>query len=243
MAMNDNASGGITPTFDLNRNYNNGLFGANDGGSWLMLLFMLLAWGNNGNNFGGFGNFGGNFGGYAPSFGSYPYSHIPNDFVYTNLDKSLGRIQDQNTYNANTLQQGMCSLGYDNLSQFKDLSAQMLKSDCDTNRNIDAIRYENAKNTSDIINAGHADTQRIIDTLTQIEVQDLRDKLRACELGLSQKSQTSDLIEALRPSPKPSYITYSPFTSVFPQPNYSVPYATNNSGYVGFGYNGYGQFV
>lgn len=73
---------------------------------WLIVIFALL--------FNGNGLWGGN--GAA--------GQITNDFLFNNLSNQLGRIQDQNVSLSNGLQQGLCNLGYENLSNFKDLSAQ-----------------------------------------------------------------------------------------------------------------------
>lgn len=198
MAMSDGM--GVTPVYNLDRG-NDGMFGGDGGGMWIFFLFFLLAWGGN-----GFGGFGGNNG---------AVGQINNDFMYSNLSNQLGRIQDQNTFTANSLQQGLCTLGYENLSNFKDLQAQMSSCCCETNRNIDAVRYENAKNTCDIIQASDRNTDRILNYLTQNEIQSLRDQLQSANLALSNATQTSNIINAVRPFPTPSYITCSPYTSPF----------------------------
>ena len=84
---------------------------------------------------------------------------------------------------------------------------------CETNRNIDAVRYENARNTCDIINANNANTQRILDTITQNQIQDLRDRLQESQLQNSQCAQNAYLIDQLKPCARPAYITASPYAS------------------------------
>lgn len=197
MAMTEGL--GVTPVYNLDNRNDDGMFGG--GGAWIFFLFFLLAWGGNG--FGGFGGANGAVG------------QINNDFMYSNLSNQLGRIQDQNTFTSNSLQQGLCNLGYENLSNFKDLSAQLANCCCETNRNIDAVRYENAKNTCDIIQASDRNTDRILNYLTQNEIQTLRDQLQSANLALSNATQTSNIINAVRPFPTPSYITCSPYTSPF----------------------------
>ena len=197
MAMTEGL--GVTPVYNLDNRNDEGMFG--NGGAWIFFLFFLLAWGGNG--FGGFGGANGTVG------------QINNDFMYSNLSNQLGRIQDQNTFTANSLQQGLCSLGYENLSNFKDLQAQLSNNCCETNRNIDAVRYENAQNTCAIIQASEKSADRIINYLTQSDNQSLRDSLNTANLQLSQQAQTANLISTLRPFPTPSYITCSPYTSAF----------------------------
>lgn len=95
---------------------------------------------------------------------------------------------------------------------------------CETNRNIDAVRYENAKNTCDIITANNFNTrdiidsqnagfQRVIDFMTQDKIEALRTELQSAQLALQNNAQTSTIINAVRPFPTPSYITCSPYTS------------------------------
>lgn len=212
MAMSDGM--GVTPVYNLDRG-NDGMFGGDGGGAWVFFLFFLLAWGGNGF---GFGNRG----------GAGVATEISNDFLYSNLSNQLGRLSDQNTFLSNSIQQGICNLGYENLSNFKDLQAQLSSCCCETNRNIDAIRYENAKNTCDIIRAGEKNTDRIINHLTQSEIQSLRDSLNTANLQLSQQAQTANLIDQLRPCPIPAYPSCS-------------PYAVFGNGFNGFGgFNGCG---
>lgn len=196
--MMDNSLG-VTPVYNLDRNNDGGVFGGN--GSWIFFLFFLLAWG--GGNFGGFG-------------GNGATSEISNDFMYSNLNNTLGRIQDQNTYNMNTLQQGLCTLGYDNLSQFKDLTAQLANCCCTTQKEILINRFDNERNTCNIVNAIHAEGEQTRALMNQNTIQELRDRLQSAELGLSQLAQTSNIVNQVRPCPKPAYLTNSPYYSYNP---------------------------
>lgn len=90
---------------------------------------------------------------------------------------------------------------------------------CETNRNIDAVRYENAQNTCAITNAIHAEGEATRALINANTMQDLRDKLEARDrdvmvrdFQLSQLSQSATLLGELRPIAKPAYITCSPYT-------------------------------
>ena len=90
---------------------------------------------------------------------------------------------------------------------------------CETNRNIDAVRYEGAQNTCAITNAIHAEGEATRALINANVMQELRDKLEARDrdimvrdFQLSQLAQTSSLIGELRPCAKPAYITCSPYT-------------------------------
>ena len=85
---------------------------------------------------------------------------------------------------------------------------------CETNRNIDAVRYENAKNTCDIIQAGHNDADKIIAYLTNEKISALQTELQSAQLALQNNAQTQTLINALKPTPIPAYITCSPYQAV-----------------------------
>jgi hypothetical protein len=126
---------------------------------------------------------------------------------------------------------GICQLGYDNLAQVNsvnqnvmqqgfntqsgiaNLGYQMQDCCCTTNRNIDSVRYENAKNTCDIINAQNAGVQRILDRMCQSEIQTLRDNNMMQAFQLSQQAQNATLISTLLPTPVPAYLSCSPYQS------------------------------
>lgn len=111
MAMSEGM--GVTPVYNLDRGNDGGMFGGDGGGMWVFFLFFLLAWGGNGG-----GLFGGRGEGAATNM-------INNDFLYTNLNQSLGRLADSTAQGFTGIQNGICNLGYTNLSNFKDMQAQM----------------------------------------------------------------------------------------------------------------------
>jgi hypothetical protein len=91
---------------------------------------------------------------------------------------------------------------------------------CGINRNIDAVRYENAKNTCDITTAIHAEGEATRALINANTMQALRDKLEdrdrelmTANFQLSQQAQNAALINELRPCAKPAYITCSPYTT------------------------------
>lgn len=214
----------VVPAGYGNCNGNNGMWG--DGGWWVIILFALIfGWGGNGNGFGGNGN-------------SFTDSAVQRGFDNQSVLNKLNGIENglcdgfyaQNTTmlnGFNGVQRDLCS-GFNGVNQnINQARFDAQQCCCETNRNIDSVRYENAKNTCDIINAGNANTQRIIDTLTQNQMQDLRDQLNTANLQLSQQAQSANLINQLRPCPIPAYLSCSPYTSYDPFRN-------------GYGYGGCG---
>lgn len=191
-------------------NENDGWFGGS--GSWVFFLFFLLAWGN-----GGWGGFGSN-GMQGALTRAELNEGLNNQAVISKLDGISNGLCDgfyaQNTtmlQGFNGVERALCQ-GFNGVnSNVTNLGYQMQNCCCETNRNIDSIRYENAKNTCDIMQNNDRNTQRIIDTMTQNTVQELRDQLQAAQLQLGTLSQTSTIINAVRPTPIPAYVTCSPY--------------------------------
>lgn len=193
MGMEGNGGLSVADALALSRNNNDGMFGGNGSGSWVFFLFFLLAWGG-----GGFG-FGNN-----------------NNPTATTADVQRGFDNQAVINKLNGLENGLCDGFYAMNTAISTLGHQNQQCCCETNRNIDAVRYEAAKNTCDIINAGREDTQRIIDVITSNQIQDLRDKLQESQFQNSQCAQNAYLINQLRPCAVPAYITCSPYASSTP---------------------------
>lgn len=75
----------------------------------------------------------------------------------------------------------------------RDLQAQLAQCCCD-------LRTESANNT-----------QKILDKMCENEINSLRTELQSAQLQISQLSQSQNLINQLKPSPIPAYITCSPY--------------------------------
>lgn len=109
-------------------------------------------------------------------------------------------------------------MDFHNQAGFNGLGNQLASCCCDIEREQDAIKYQMSRDTSDIIAAGHADTDRIINHLTQTEMDRLRTDLQSAQFQLSQISQTSNIVNQLMPVAKPAYITCSPYAAAFGYP-------------------------
>lgn len=81
---------------------------------------------------------------------------------------------------------------------------------CETNRNIDAVRYEAQKNVCDITTAIHAEGEATRALIQQNEMQALRDKVSELQLAQSQCAQNAYLTGTLRPYPVPAYPVCGP---------------------------------
>jgi hypothetical protein len=200
-------------------NRNDGLFGGNGSGFIVLILFLLLMGGN---------GWGGNNANAQNFTRAEMYEGFNNQEITGKLDGITNGLCS-GFYNANTtMLNGFNSIG----SQIADSRYAMQNCCCETNRNIDALKYTSAQNTCDIITASNANTQRILDSLCQDRIQSLRDKvaekdqmLQTANFQLSQQAQTTNIVQQLQPTPRPAYITASPYQAQM--------YAWNNYGTCG----------
>lgn len=153
------------------------------GASWIILLFIFLL------GIGGNGLFGNNRAGNYATQEDVASGFSTSSILSNQRDLSTGLFGLQNGMN-----QGFSGLNTAILTTGCNIERAIDQCCCKTNSNIDSLRYDNAKNTCDIINAGNMNTQRILDFLCQQNTQALRDKL--CEM--SQSAQTAEIIAALK---------------------------------------------
>lgn len=215
MGMESGSGLSVADALALQNRNNDGMFGgANSTWIWVFFLFFLLAWGGDGF---GFGN---------GNQGALTRSELCQDMNFQSLENAVRGIQSglcDGFYAMNTgmlngfsgVQRDLCQ-GFNginqNINQARFDSQQCC---CETNRNIDAVRYENARNTCDIVNAIKADGDATRALMTQNTIQDLRDRLQASQLANSQYAQNAYLIDQLRPCARPAYITCSPYTAAY----------------------------
>ena len=182
-----------------------------EGNGIIILLIFFLAFAG--------GGFGGLFGNYNAN-GALTRAELAQGLADNNVTRKLDVISNglcdgfyaQNT----TMLQGFNSVG----QQIAENRYAADKCCCEINRNIDAVRYENAQNTCAIIQNATANTQKILDTMCANTIQELRDKvtakdqeLQTANFQLSQQAQNATLINALRPTPVPAYPVMSPYVS------------------------------
>lgn len=101
-----------------------------------------------------------------------------------------------------TTQQNIIRMGYENQLGQKDLQSSMVQGFAATNtgleRGFSSVAYETQKQTCDILNAGNANTQRIIDVLNSHWSSELQQKYNDARLELSQTRQNAYLISQLK---------------------------------------------
>lgn len=203
-------------------NNNNGF-----GNGWEGLIGLALVAGlfDNGGN----GIFGGNRG--NSNFCGVPATQadlsagFANSAVLSNLnDIILGQAQAINYNNQGfagvnstvtngfaNLNTALCTLGYNTQAGFNSLSREISDCCCTTNRNIDSVRYENAKNTCDIIRAGQDNTRAILDYLCNEKISSLQAENSGLKAQISNDRQTATIISELTPkAPISAYVVPNP---------------------------------
>lgn len=214
-----------------NCNNNNGW---ND---WSWIIGLALVGGLFGN--GGFG-FGGGFGGGRDGFYGYPYASpatvqdVASGFSTSEImsdlnDILLGQASMQNFINQGfaglnqTVTNGfagvnnaICTLGYQNAQLINGLSRELADCCCATQRSIDSVKYENAKNTCDIIRAGQDNTRAILDYLTGEKISSLQAENAGLKAQISNDRQSAYIIDKLSPCPAPAYVVQAPSKVNFP---------------------------
>lgn len=231
---------GIVPVMDMN---NRNGYGYGDGfgcmgGMWFMWIIVIIAlmW-NRGND---------NHNGYdaAAIFanGSMTRDQVSDGFSMQEIKNGVRGIQNglcdgfyaQNT----TMLQGFNGIQRDLCQGFGATGREIMESRyqlgeaiaanrfaaqqccCETNRNIDSVRFQSEKNTCDITTAIHQEGEMTRALINANTMQNLRDKLadkdrdlQTANFQLSQQAQSANIIGTLRPFPQPAYITCSPYES------------------------------
>ena len=189
-------------------NRNNDGFG--DGNGWWIILFLLFGmfgWGGYG--FGGGYNGGGTN---TPGFqGFATRSDIDAALATQGIESGITGIGTQLCNGFAGVNSAIANLGYQNQQCCCDLKQAI--GDVNYNMAAQTNILQNTVNNGfrDVIEAQNAGTQRIIDTITQDKIQSLQTELQSAQLQLSNAAQTNNIINALRPTPIPAYITCSPY--------------------------------
>jgi hypothetical protein len=138
-----------------------GVMGGGSGAWWIIILFLFL-----------FGN---------GSFGGGRSNEIQQGFDTAEVTRKLDGL-------ANGLCDGFYAQNTTMLNGFNTLGMQIAENRfaaqnccCETNRNIDAVRFDAQKNTCDITTAIHAEGEATRALIRENEIQALRDKVHYLE--------------------------------------------------------------
>jgi hypothetical protein len=147
------------------------------GAMWLIIFVLFFAFG------------GGGFGGNNANANALTQSEMQAGFNNQAVIGKLDRLGD-----------GISSLGYDQLGQMNNLQRDMctgftsLASEinnarfenqnccCETNRNIDNLRYTSAQETCEIIREQSNNTQKILDAITGNRMADMQNQINGLQL-------------------------------------------------------------
>lgn len=185
---------GIQPMYDL-ADRNNNEFG---GGYWIWIILLFLLFG---------GNWGNN--------GNLQNDELMNqEFIKRDLFNTNQNVSSQGFQNSRDILESRYTtqLGLQNLGQ------QNQECCCATQRAIDGVNTQSFKNTCDITTAIHAEGEATRALINANTMQELRDKLAdrdrdllTANFQLSQQAQSANIINTLQPTPKPAYLTCSPY--------------------------------
>ena len=199
---------GIVPTMDYSR--------GNDGygdGAWFWIIIILFAfWGNGFNG--------------------------RNNGLETDIDT---RFLERDVFNTNqNVSTTGCQTQRDVLESKYDLGTQILENRfncsqnaCATQKEVLQNRYDNALQTQtlsaqmaqcccDLRAEGLANTQKVIDLIQQDKIDQLRDQVYTTNLALNNANLANTIINSVRPTPTPAYLTCSPYFA------YNMGYGYNN---------------
>ena len=221
--------------------FGNGMFGGD--WAWWIIILLIFGWGGNGYGFGGgFGGFGGGHCASPCATQADVRAAVDQQTLISKLDQQTYGLADSTYALNNAITNGfhgvdnaLCSLGYNLQGGFNQISHQISDCCCTTQRSIDSVKYENAKNTCDIIRAGQDNTRAILDFLTQDKISTLTAENQALKFQASQTAQNAyigatvdaGIAEIIRRTghdcPVPAYLTPNPNCCY----NYGV-YPVNN---------------
>ena len=162
--------------------------------TWLIILILFLFMGN---WFGGFGGFGG-----------------------WNAAALLAWMSNNNNNHDNTV-----DIINNNTQWQQQLAAQQALANqttlitqgfCGVNSNIEKAILAGQQNTAAIISASALNVQKVLDKMCEQETQNLRTALAEARVVANNNAQTSELLSKLQPTPVPSWIVSSPYTSIYP---------------------------
>ena len=207
--MTDGLTASDVAVLTGNNGRNNDGWGG-DGAWWIILFLIFGAFG-----WGGYGNgWGGNGGANSPAFQGYATrADIDAALSTQGIESGIQNISTQLCNGFNTLgsqmancccdlKQGQGEINYNLAMQTNALQNTM-------NQNANALQSQLCNGFRDVIDAQNAGTQRIVDLITTDKIQSLQTELQSAQLQLANAAQTNNIINSLRPTPVPAYITCS----------------------------------
>ena len=215
-------------------------YGSNNGGMWgqdgIWAILLLALLGNRGFGFGGgygggAGAVGGDLFGYqlgklattndvASGFSTSEIMSDLNSILLSNAQGFAGInsaiSNSTSTLGYNMLQgfhgvdNAVCTLGYNMATGFNTLGHTVSDCCCRTQASIADLKYANEAQTCQLLTNQNAQTQRIIDYLTNEKIETLRAENVALKGRISNDAQSAYILDRLSPCPKPAYVVPNP---------------------------------
>lgn len=166
----------------------------NGGWMWIILLAFL---------------FRGNWGGYGGESPLVAEEFIKRDIFNTNQNVSTTACQTQRDVLENRYTNQLCCC---------ETQKEILQSRYDSALQAQALQAQLANCCCDLKTAIHAEGEATRGLIQGNTIQDLRDRLAerdrdlsAANFQISQVAQTNNIISTLQPTPRPAYLTCSPY--------------------------------
>lgn len=168
----DGTMTGITPTYNLaDRGCYDG-FG-NGSGLWLFAILALMN--------GGFG--WGNRAGYGLDGRAATVEDLNNTSNFARLEGQVQGIGSDLASGFRNVDNAVCSLGYESLKNFGDLSKQIADCCCENRLATQQTKFDMANYASAINATTTAQTQKILDAISQNKIEQLQSELNTLKLA------------------------------------------------------------
>ena len=230
-------------TGNNNRN-GDGMFG--DNWAWIIVLFLIFAWG-------GFGGRG--FGNGSNGSGAMDNYTLASDFatLQRQLSDNFSNLTAQSRYIQNGICDGFYAMntsllngfagvnnaimtnGYETRNAINNLSSDLASCCCNLRSDIQGVNYNLATNACALQNTMNMNTRDIVDTVNanyralhdeivanrledkNAQIQAQQNEINALRLSASQERQNNYLISQLGPKcPEPAYVVQPPQQVTFP---------------------------
>lgn len=217
---------------------NGGGYGfGNDWWAWIILLALFGGFGNRGYGFGG-GNCCSNpatcaevQNGFNQQATTQALNGIANGISslgYDQLNQMNGINQNVSTV-GNNIVSAITNMGINQMQNTNALANQLSNCCCETREAIQGVNYSMSQSFCNLGNTINQIGQQIMqndnsnfralhDELVSYRMQDkddtiaeLRSQVQALNLGVSQRNQTADIVNQIRPCPVPAYTVANPY--------------------------------
>lgn len=141
-----------------------------NGGMWIFALLILMMLG------------GGVWGNRNANSEALTEAGLCNAMNFNALENSVGRLGDTMQSDYIGLQNGLSNLGYETLRNFTDTQNRISECCCTTQRAIDSVNYNGAINTASINANTTAQTQKVLDAISQNKIERLQAQVNQLQL-------------------------------------------------------------